>query len=528
MTAGATVTGPPGESFHVKSIKVRPFAAAVLLTALTGGGHALADDAKPTPVLKVLRPVASAVVRETVPIKIAPADIPADGYVGVTIDGAFQTARVLPVTSSKNGVIFDWDTKAAYTTPDDPDTQKYYGDGAHTLKIDMFDRSGNVLGEATIPVQVANKIIVPAQGIKLAYHWSPNQQLLYLRQSQLQDIPNTNGGPAPTPQNVEATLIHYSRSVEDSSGSNSLLRDTIQPKTSYLISRGQTQQLAAAYLIKSKYRTVNSLGDVLRELAPLSPGQHIGFSIPVLPNRRVAIGDSWQHPVRIALDWAGTETADVNAESRLDGFEWQNGYPTAKIRETYTGPVTFHIAPAVTSGYGNPNPTATAPVTFDAQTVKYERIVYFAYGSGRLVRTETNIDITADLSPAMLSTLGISGAAGGGGMPGGYSGSQAGGMLGNLLNGDPEDSGDGGGGYQGGRRSPGAMGMSGGGPPMAMGGGYGGYPGGPGGPGYGGPGYGGPSYGGQNGGAPLSTSTKLKLTDITNLYIGGSGDGIVG
>lgn len=501
----------------MKPIIIHRLAAFLLLATLLGASPLFADDAgKPTPTLNVLRPVAHAVVRETVPIKVAPADVPDGGYVGITIDNVFQTARVLSPT--KTGVLYEWDTKAAYTTPDDPATPKYVADGEHTIKVDLYDSNGNLKGEATIPLRVANKIIPPAQGIKLVYHWKTDLQLKYIRHSELDSVPTSTAyGTAVTP--IQGSLIHFSRSVEDSNGGHYLVRDTVLPK-SYLIDRGQSQVLAAVYNIKSVYRTVTSQGAVVSTMAPLSVGEHLGFSIPVFANRKVSVGDSWQAPVKVALDWAGKQTAQLKAESRLEDFEWQNGYPCAKVRETYTGPATFKLAPKGVK-------------IFEASTVKYVRVIYLAYGSGRLVHTEVTADITADLSPTISSWLGIGANGSAGGYPGGSS------PYSSLYGDDTGDQAppvpDGaypGGGYPGGdypapsygpsadmkggygMGAPG-MGMPGGYPPGGMPGGYpgampGGYPGGM--PG----GYpGGMQYG--NSAAVQTVPTKLKVTDITTL-----------
>src|SRR5580704_7861730 len=63
--------------------------------------------------IEVLRPVANAIVRESVPIKVSPRDVPPDGYVSIAIDGDTIIAKVLPVPGQP---VFLWDTKQAYFT----------------------------------------------------------------------------------------------------------------------------------------------------------------------------------------------------------------------------------------------------------------------------------------------------------------------------------------------------------------------------------------------------------------------------
>lgn len=381
----------------VKAMRIQTFAGLmVLATAIWPSAKAAAQT------LHVLRPINNAIVRETVPVRIAPGDLPAEGYVGISIDGEFRTARVIP--SNKHDAVYDWDTKSSYITPNEPNTQKFVSDGPHTLTIKLYNTSGKSLGVQSITVKVANKISVPTQGIKLTYRWRPDLQQRYTRRTEAGTVADGTTG---TNQTLQSSIIRFTRTVEDTTGGGYLIRDRILPG-GVLVSRGQAQSVDALYNIKSKYRTVDTRGDVLGSMAPLSMGEHFGFSIPVLSSRRVSVGDTWQAPVEVSLDWASTKPATVNAESRLEGFEWQSGYPAAKIRETYTGPMTFTqmngngaAISSPVSGLGLGAGSITLP------TVNYERIVYFAYNSGRLVRTETTVTLTADNS--QLASLGFAG-----------------------------------------------------------------------------------------------------------------------
>jgi hypothetical protein len=85
----------------------------------------------------------------------------------------------------------------------------------------------------------------------------------------------------------------------------------------------------------------------------------------------------------------------VDGESRLESFEWENGYPTAKIHVTYNGPVTF------------PNNPGSAFSNAHIDNVNINRLVYFAYNSGRLISISTTMDITAPLTPAEMTELSI-------------------------------------------------------------------------------------------------------------------------
>ena len=361
-----------------RKLAVKLLCIAVMLIALAAA--ASADG------IKITGPVSGAIVRETVKFYIDPADMPSDGYVSINIDKAFKTAHILSTTNTDP--VFVWDTKEAYTTPDQPDTKQYVQDGSHTIDISIFGTGSKLIGTDSVTVNVANKINVPAaQGVNLAYQWHENEVLKYSRQSKLNDL--TNG----VNNTLQASSVQFIRSVEDIDSEGALIRDKVLPAGN-IINSGISNPVDAIYVLKSDYRTVSSHGDVIDVMPPLTPGDHFGFSLPVLPARRVSIGDSWESPVSISLQWNNEPSAPITAEGRLEDFEWQDRYPTARFRETYNGPVSFPSQSGI-------------PVTFT--TVKFERVVYFAYNSGRLIKTVTTMSVEGDLTPEQLTDLGFTG-----------------------------------------------------------------------------------------------------------------------
>ena len=468
--------------------------------------------ATPAGAIQISQPYNKAVVRESVPVKLR--DFPATGYVSISIDGRFVTAQALP--KSRALPVYVWDTKASYTTPDNPDTPKTYGDGTHAITIAVYDAQNKLVGQDSVSVQVADKINLPAsQGIKLFYPWKTGLSLRYQRRTTLTASPTET--PA-TIQTLQQSLLRYERTVENVSGGTSLIRDQViavdksaRPKAfvSYVATHGLPQALGTE--VRAEYRTVDSRGRVLTKLTAQNTADSVGFSIPVLPPRRVSVGAHWETPVEITLDWNSPNPAKVTATSTLEGFEWQDRYPTAKIRETYEGPATLY-----------PGPGSALPA-LASRSIKFERIYYYAYNAGRIVRTQTIISLVSS-EPGLLSAAsaapgnypgGFPGGGGRGGfnrprsgMPGGYPGGMPGGMPGGYPGGMP-------GGYPGG--------MPGGDPsgPADYSGGFpggppGGYPGGgfPGGyPGGGYPGGGFPGGGAPGGGFPgASNGSPVKLT----------------
>ena len=480
--------------------------------AMVGGAMALlllgsTPDAQADGIT-VTRPAANAIVRETVPIRVASRDLPPNGYVSIDIDGQFVTARVLPQGSD---AVYDWDTKAPYTTTDDPDTKKFLPDGSHTVTVSVYTNKNQLVGTQTIPVRLANKIpSVAERGVTLLYKWRLNDTMYYDRTTDLSQSTSTSAGTAngvsiddtTTPATlIEASKIKFKRTVEDTEADDFLIRDLITPNGT--LTRGvQAQIVSNLYPLKSQYRTVTQYGDVLSTMAPLGPGAHFAFSIPVMPARRVTIGDSWRSPLQVSLDWATTKPLTVSGESRLESFEWQDGYPTAKIRETYDGVAHFPV---------NPESSFSGAT---ADKLHVERIVFFAYNSGRLIRTETTATYTGDaVKASTLSGGGRGGYPGGGedgypGAGGGYPGAP--GLGGSILGGGIV--------RPGGLKGFGVAGAAGGypGAPGGYPGAPGGYPGSPGGyPGSPGSLPGAGAYGG--GAAAAAAVTTLKFTEITDI-----------
>ncbi len=448
--------------------------AGAALWALGGGAWAQS--------IHLVRPADGAIVRETVPFRVAPGDVPVGGYASISVDGTFRSARVLPPDS--RGTVYLWDTKAGGA-----DTVK---DGPHTVQLDLYDGNSNLLGTATVRVQVANQISPPSPDLKLTYHWPSQPRLTYHHVSDM-TVPGSQAaatpGGAPPDQALETSDLTLLRTTEDATGSRSLVRDLIIGGT--VTDRGQTQTIKASYNVAPLRRTLDARGNVLGTEATDDYADHLGFPVPGLPARRVGKGDRWQSDVLIPLTWDGSSAAHVTAECSLQGFEWQNSYPTAKILEQYSGPAHFVARAATASGHSSPDLNVSA--------VTYSRVLYFAYGAGRLIKSVTDAQIT--LTAAQLSALGGTSPVGGPGYrggPGGYPGVPQGVPYG--VPGGPQ------GVPYGLPGGPVAPDQNGGGYP----GGPGGYPGGPGG------------YPGGPGGdtpvpAPESTTTTLSLSDTTTL-----------
>ncbi|HEX5322908.1 MAG TPA: hypothetical protein VFW40_03920, partial [Capsulimonadaceae bacterium] len=297
----------------------------------------------------------------------------------------------------------------------------------------------------------------------------------------------------------------FDRSVEDVTGGQYLIRDLVEPN-GYITDHGASSLVQTAYNLKSKYRTVSSSGVTLVNNVAFTPGDHFGFPVPQFPNRRVNIGDSWESHIQVALGWSAIHPTTITGTAKLDSFEWQNGYPTAKIIETYDGPATFDLTMNESTQNQATAQGQPRAQTVDASNVHISRTIWFAYNSGRIVHMETSMTVSADMTAEQVTALGGTTGAGMGAL-GAPPYAQAGGPPPNVLAMMR------GGGY--GR--PGFTGPPVGGapfgPPPGMG--YMG-PGGPGGGFMGPPGFTGPNMAPNAQNQPKSPQ-KLELTDTTSL-----------
>ena len=216
------------------------------------------------------------------------------------------------------------------------------------------------------------------------------------------DQSGASGGASPTrqpgrprPTRPAKRHLSFARTTENASPVQALLRDIVISGT--VASHGQSQTILSGYNIQPQLKTVNARGAVLSRVSEDDLMDHIGFPVPELPARRVGKGDRWVEPLAVPLNWDESTRANVTAECSLEGFELQNNYPTAKIRETYSGPARFTSQPSTVSGHGSLPPISASAITYD-------RVIYFAYGSDRVIKETTKTQIT--LTTAQLTLLG--------------------------------------------------------------------------------------------------------------------------
>jgi hypothetical protein len=222
---------------------------------------------------------------------------------------------------------------------------------------------------------------------------------------------------------------------------------------------GSAALLNAIYDFKSRYRQVTNTG-VVRNGGVANaahPGAYVSLLIPTLgPSAsRRRINQTWKTTTPILLEWATLDQPPVvEATNKLVGLEWQDHYQTARIEQVYTG----NMSVPIFGGAG----------TISGATVTMNRTIWFAWQSGKVIRTETTMEVSGNAPANILAAMGVpvntgaAGFGGGGGIAGG--GMAGGGFPGGMGGGFP----GGPGGFPGGGMGGGIPGGGG------IGGGFGG------------------------------------------------------
>lgn len=237
---------------------------------------------------------------------------------------------------------------------------------------------------------------------------------------------NQPTGPFTIP--VQDVRAEYERTIEDTAGSGLFfVRDKVTDGT-IIAGNGAAALLKAVYDFKSRYRTVRDSGYVEDQgiASAARPGAYVALAIPTLGGGRRRINDSWTTQTPVLLEWATMDKPPyVVAKNTLVGLEWQDGYQTARIVQTYQGKIDMPIF----GGAGKINQA----------NVKMDRVIWFAYNAGKVVRIETTVEVDgnapASIVSAMVPTAGIN--AGGFGGPGGGMGMSGPGGFGDEPGGPP-------------------------------------------------------------------------------------------
>jgi len=494
----------------------------VCTLVLGGVAHTSAARAQGQSPFTIRKPLDGSSVREKVRIEIPRASIGSGGFVAIYVDGKFSLALAPHESEDGKPFTYVWDTKA-----------EKISDGEHTVRAVLFEPNGgssaSPKGSSEVKVNVANIIHDGPSSLLLRYKYAEGINRDYAREGKSFIVGGVSEtGTTTSNQNladVKSKINYDIQSVDfdrDKGMDVALVRNKLTQLS--ILQNGTETTLDPGQLSNSVYQELASTGKAFFEIGTaaglaefLSLGLPVNntLELPELPTARVQIGDTWSTEDQ-RIDIPGMPQAlqpKVKLDNKLVDLEWQDGYPTARIHQSYKG------TPAGVKS------VLFGPAEVSAPSLAFDRDIYVAYNSGVLVKTIRTLTVSGR------TTYSTNGPAQGGGGNGGYpgAGSPYGGTGGGPAMAFPGEGGKGGGfpspgsggGYPGapgsGGRSgfPGAPGSGGrGGYPGAPGaGGQGGYPGAPGTGGRGGypgaPGSGGKGGGfsGEGGGYPGAPGT---------------------
>ncbi len=377
-------------------------ALATVIALLATAALALAQG---TP-FNILRPADGAIVREKVRIEVPRAGIPQGGFVGVYIDGRFVTSLAPRQDDKEPRLRYIWDTKTPML---DPSTQKTepVQDGEHTITVVLYDPEGKAVDRSEVRVQVANRegISLPATGARLQYRFRLGENVNYKQHDEVillagQTGAEITGGVTGEQVAYEANTF-FNLFAYDIRGDTFIIRQRANKQQ--VLAYNQPVYTLGEEMFRAVLQFVTPLGNVIYQNVDTTNDPYVFrvMVLPVLPELRVKPGDTWTSFAHILLPDMPVERArKVLAQNKLEGVEWEGGYPTVKIRQTYEGTLTGTLE---FSNYVLQNPK-----------VKLDRTLWFAFNAGRLVRSETTVEIEGQVptgvQPGRLAGLG--------GMPG--------------------------------------------------------------------------------------------------------------
>ncbi len=362
----------------------RSFWRAVLATAFVIVGVPALMMGQGTP-FSILRPADGAIVRERVRIEVPRASIPQGGYVAIYIDGRFQTSLAPRQDDKEPRLRYIWDTKVPLV---DPSTQKSepIADGEHTITAVLYDPDGRAVDQSEVRVQVANQegINLPAIGTRLQYRFRLGENVNYKQRDEVillagQTGAEITGGVTGEQVAYEANTF-FNLFAYDIRGDTFIIRQRANKQE--VLAYNQPVYTLGEEMFRAVLQFVTPLGNVVYQNVDTANDPYVFrvMPLPVLPELRVKVGDTWSSQARILLPGMPVERARrVVAQNRIEGVEWEGGYPTVKIRQTYEGTLSGTLE---FSNYVLENPK-----------IKLDRTIWFAFNAGRLVRSESTIDI---------------------------------------------------------------------------------------------------------------------------------------
>ncbi len=331
----------------------------------------------------IVRPLEGARVREKVQVRVPLHSVPAEGFIGVSIDGKFVEAvapAALKTDKEKGHLIYEWDTKATNTP-----------DGKHNIELTLYG-GGNerrILARSAVNVIVQNKIRVPAGGIRLQYKWVPGRDFRY----QVRTLAKDQTELKDTGLSPEETLLLDARYgvdlyTQDFTPPFALI--SWLPVAPAIIYEGGQYRVITGDNMAPVYQQVETTGRVVYQASRLGESQQYQFfyvtagDLPGLPPTRVTEGFRWTmtfvqyDPLETGEGGNPKVAARFPIAARIESFEWERGYKCAKIVCEFSGNL--------------PGKFDMGEFRLEKPKVKVKRVIYFAYDLGQVVRMTTSVE----------------------------------------------------------------------------------------------------------------------------------------
>lgn len=397
-------------------------------------GFALAQSA-----FTIVRPFDGAKVREKVRILMPKNSIPPAGYVGVFLNNKFIEA-VEPKLDAK-GDYYEYvlDTKG-----------RGIADGSMKLELKLYvdySTQPRIVDTTSVDVTVANKgnIVIPDEGLALRYQFRTGTEHVYDVQTKtiinaINEGQNKDGAKAAQVEidGIRVTLLYaIDNAYPNGEG---LMRMQVVPdkginKKEYAFLQVSGDTAPKRYYSKDMspvYMRLTSTGREVFGAVPdyygiegtTGPGARelllATFPLPVLPSKKVKVGDSWQTQWLVG-DIDPNKRPDIKnvtkpglARGEFVGVEWEMGHPCAKIKNS------------IEAGIGANNSGVNGKLS-DLK-VSGEQTFWFALDTRQIVKIFT--DETVERKVAASGGFGGPGAGGPGGAPAGSGGPGRGGRGG--------------------------------------------------------------------------------------------------
>ncbi len=331
----------------------------------------------------IVRPLEGARVREKVQVRVPLRSIPAEGFIGVSIDGKFVEAvapAVLKTDKEKGHLIYEWDTKATNTP-----------DGKHNIELTLYS-GGNerrILARSAVNVIVQNKIRVPAGGIRLQYKWVPGRDFRYQVRITAKDQTELKDTGISPEENLLLDA-RYGVDLYTQDFTPPLALISWLPVAPAIIYEGGQYRVITGDNMAPVYQQVETTGRVVYQASRVGESQQYEFfyvtagDLPELPPTRVTEGFRWTmtfvqyDPLESGEGGNPKVATRFPIAARIESFEWERGYKCAKIVCEFSGNL--------------PGKFDLGEFRLEKPKVKVKRVIYFAYDLGQVVRMTTSVE----------------------------------------------------------------------------------------------------------------------------------------